>query len=97
KRRPADPERALREKLPSREKCGAVCERGVHESSDVRVGVLPALSRSAKSCLVFRPVVQRSRIEVSPARPDNRMNLRIKSDLRKHSRVTERTIKFALQ
>src|SRR5438105_2368301 len=57
----------------------------------------PTLGCSAEGGFVFGPVVQRRRVEVSTARPNHRANLRIKSDLGEHGRVTQWTVKLALQ
>ena len=57
----------------------------------------PALCRSTKSRLVLGPIVERSRVEVRSARPDNRMNLRVESDPCKNRGVAERAVKLALK
>ena len=60
-------------------------------------GVTPAPGRSVKSGLVLRPVVKRRRIEVGSAWPDDGVNLRVERDLCERRRVTERSVKLALQ
>ena len=55
----------------------------------------PALGRSTKSGLVLGPIVECSRVEVGSARPNERMNLRVESDLSKNSWVAEGAKKLA--
>ena len=63
----------------------------------VCIGVAPALCRSTKSGLVVRPIVDRRGVEVRSARPDDRMNLRVESDLGKNRWVAEWAVKLALE
>ena len=57
----------------------------------------PALRSSTKSRLVLGPIVERSRVEVRSARPDDRMNLPVEGDLSKNRRVAQRAVKLALE
>ena len=63
----------------------------------VRAGMAPAFGRSTKSRLMLGPVVERSRVEIGPARPDDRMHFRVQRDLRESRRVVERPVKLALK
>lgn len=64
---------------------------------NICMGVAPSFGGGAKSRLVFRPIVQRRRIEIRAAGPHDGVNLRIKRDLREHRLVTQRSVKLALK
>lgn len=61
------------------------------------MGQAPARGRSTKSRFVLWPIVECRRIKVGTARPDDRMNLRIESDLGKQSGIAERAVEFPLE
>ena len=46
---------------------------------------------------MIRPIVERGRVEVGSAWPNDSMNLRVEGDLCKSKRVAERPVKLALQ
>lgn len=63
----------------------------------VSIGVSPTPRCSSKGSLVLGPIVECGGIEVSAARPYDRVYLRIERDLSKSSRVAQGTIKLALE
>ena len=65
--------------------------------SGIRLDAAPALGRSTKIRLVFRPIMQRGGIEVGTTRPDDGMNFRVECDLGEYRRVAQRAVKFALE